>query len=105
MTTPNNNSSILDMVEGELKNLSTIKDTSVSIQEFDKIKYPLPKSFTSKKVSAIRKKLNVSQPVFAHLLNVKTTTVQKWERGVNSPSGASSRLLELFERKGMSILS
>ena len=105
MKTTNNHSSILDMVEGELKNISTIKDTSVSLQEFNKLKYPLPKDYNSKNVSALRKKLNVSQAVFAHLLNVKPTTVQKWERGVNCPSGSSSRLLEIFEKKGMSILS
>lgn len=105
MSTKNNNSAILDMVEGELHNISTIKDVSVSIQEFDKLKYPLPQSYTSRKVVAIRKKLKVSQAVFAHLLNVRPTTVQKWERGVNSPSGASARLLELFERKGIGILS
>jgi putative transcriptional regulator len=105
MKTNASNSTLLDMVEEELHNVAKVKDISVTIQEFNKLKYPEPKSYTSKKISAVRKKLNVSQAVFAHLLNVKTTTVQKWERGVNSPSGSSARLLELFEKKGIGILS
>jgi putative transcriptional regulator len=96
-------SPILDMVEEELRNISKVKDISLTIQEFNKLKYPLPKNYNSKNISELRKKLNVSQAVFAHLLNVKPTTVQKWERGVNCPSGSSSRLLEIFEKKGMSI--
>lgn len=43
MSTENRNSSIMDIVEGKLQNISAIKDTSVSIQEFDKLKYPLLK--------------------------------------------------------------
>lgn len=105
MSNKQSTSPIMDMVEEELHNISKVKDISLTIQEFDKLKYPAPKSYSSQKVSAVRKKLNVSQAVFAHLLNVKTTTVQKWERGANSPSGASARLLELFEKNGIGILS
>ena len=101
----NATSPILEMVDEELQNISKVKDISLTIQEFNKLKYPVPKDYTSKNVSALRKKLNVSQAVFAHLLNVKTTTVQKWERGINGPSGSSARLLELFEKKGIGILT
>ena len=105
MKTEEPESTLLDMIEEELNNVAKVKDISVTLQEFNKLKYPQPKSYSSRKVSAVRKKLKVSQAVFAHLLNVKTTTVQKWERGINSPNGASARLLELFEKKGIGLLS
>jgi putative transcriptional regulator len=40
----------------------------------------------------------MSQPVFASLLNVKTTTVRAWEQGQRSPDGAASRLLEILSK-------
>ena len=42
--------------------------------------------------------LELSQPEFAALLNVKTPTVRAWEQGHNVPSGAAARLLEVFAK-------
>ncbi|MFN8591213.1 MAG: type II toxin-antitoxin system MqsA family antitoxin [Thermomicrobiales bacterium] len=48
-------------------------------------------------VRRIRRTLDVSQQVFASLLNVKVTTVRSWEQGQRRPDGASTRLLDLAE--------
>jgi len=50
---------------------------------------------TAGDIAAIRKKLNVSQAVFADLLNVPKATAIAWERGLRSPSGAALRLLQI----------
>jgi putative transcriptional regulator len=52
-------------------------------------------SMTAKEVATIRKQLNVSQAVFADLLNVPKATAVAWERGLRSPSGAAVRLLQI----------
>lgn len=52
-------------------------------------------SMTAKEVAVIRKQLNVSQAVFADLLNVPKATAVAWERGLRSPSGAAVRLLQI----------
>lgn len=65
---------------------------------FDKVKLPeKPKDMTAKEIVALRKKLRVSQRVFAYLLNVSAKTVQAWEHRQNRPSGASLRLLRIVE--------
>lgn len=46
-------------------------------------------------IAAIRANLNVSQAVFADLLNVPKATAVAWERGQRSPSGAAVRLLQI----------
>lgn len=92
-------SSVWDMVAESLEDLSQVKDVTTSLREFDQLKYPTPKQYTAQDIRQIRGKLHVSQAVFAHLLNTKLTTVQKWERGVNIPSGPASRLLQIFESK------
>jgi putative transcriptional regulator len=56
-----------------------------------------------KDVAAIRRRLNVSQSVFAALLNVPKVTAISWVRGRRKPTGAALRLLDLV-RKNPEIL-
>ena len=60
--------------------------------------HPLNKqtaSLSPQEIAAIRGQLNVSQAVFADLLNVPKATAVAWERGLRSPSGAAVRLLQI----------
>jgi len=52
-------------------------------------------SMTGDEIAVIRSQLNVSQAVFADLLNVPKATAIAWERGLRSPSGAAVRLLQI----------
>ena len=54
-----------------------------------------PKSMKAADIVKLRIKLNVSQQVFADLLNASIRTVQAWEQGQKKPSGPSLRLLEI----------
>lgn len=56
-----------------------------------------PPLYDAAGIRRIRSRLNVSQPVFAGMLNVSSSTVQAWEQGVRVPDGASLRLLEIAE--------
>lgn len=57
-----------------------------------------PAAYTAARVKQVRRKLKLSQPVFADALNVSAATVRAWERGVRTPEGPSRRLLEVAER-------
>lgn len=61
-----------------------------SVQEFD-----------AEKVRALRERLHLSQAVLASVLNTSVSTVRRWERGDQKPSGPSQKLLDLLERKGL----
>lgn len=91
---------IMDMVEQSLLDVASIKDISVTLDKFYKLKYSAPRDYTKKDVQRLRKKFRISQAVLAHLLNTKLTTVQKWESGVNTPSGPANRLLQILELQG-----
>lgn len=67
-----------------------------------------PPVFTSRKVALIRKnKARMSQSVFASLLNVSVSTVQKWEAPDSGkhPSGAAAKLLQVIEQKGVEAIA
>jgi len=61
-------------------------------------------AFSGEEVSAIRKRMNVSQAVFADLLNVPKATAISWERGLRSPSGAAVRLLQIAKKRPQALM-
>ncbi len=42
--------------------------------------------------------MNISQMVFAKLLNVSLSSIRQWEQGVRKPSGSTMILLELLQK-------
>lgn len=53
--------------------------------------------FTAKEIIGLRKKLNLSQTVFAMSLNVSPRTVASWEKGSSKPKGSANRLLQIID--------
>lgn len=67
-----------------------------------------PPVFSPERVARIRKaKAHMSQSVFAALLNVSVSAVQKWEAPESGkhPSGAAAKLLQVIETKGIEAIS
>jgi putative transcriptional regulator len=60
---------------------------------------PPIKPLRPKDITALRQRLNVSQAVFAGLLNVPKVTAISWERGRRQPTGAALRLLDLVRKQ------
>jgi putative transcriptional regulator len=59
---------------------------------------PQPKPMSRQQIIALRKKkLRVSQRVFARLANTAPQTVHAWEQGRAKPSGSALRVLHIFD--------
>jgi len=71
------------------------------MREFDTLCKLDIEPLSPQQIKSLRKRLHVSQAVFAALLNTSVSTVQKWEIGEKKPSGPSLKLLNLIERKGL----
>ncbi len=59
------------------------------------------KHFSPKKIKSLRESAGVSQPVLAKIMNVSPAAIKQWERGERKPSGASLKLLNLIDQKGI----
>ncbi|MGE5609437.1 MAG: helix-turn-helix domain-containing protein [Bacillota bacterium] len=57
-----------------------------------------PPPASPRRVRALRKRLRMSQSVFAATLNVSPKLVQSWEQGLRTPDRGELRLLEIIER-------
>ena len=53
---------------------------------------------TPNKIKNIRKSIDVSQAMFAQLLNVSLSSVRRWESGKQTPTGSTQVLLELLSQ-------
>ena len=56
-----------------------------------------PPAYTAAEVRQLRETLQLSQGLFAKVLNVSVNTVRKWEQDERHPSGPSARLLQIAQ--------
>ncbi len=57
---------------------------------------PIPK-IESEEIRNIRTSLNMTQRMFADIIGVSKKTVEAWEAGTNTPSGAARRMLSMLK--------
>lgn len=55
-------------------------------------------------VQRLRRRLGMSQTIFARTLNVSTKTLQSWEHGTRRPSQAALRLLQILSTRADAVL-
>jgi len=58
------------------------------------------KTYDKDELKNIRLNNNLTLKTFADCMGVSQKTVESWERGDNSPSGASVRLFQILEKNG-----
>lgn len=90
---------------------STVKDLNksglvddITMKNIENLCIPEVQEYSPEKIVSIRKKFSLSQAALASLFNISPSTVQKWEQGSKKPAGASRKLLDIIERKGLEAL-
>lgn len=76
--------------------LGKITARMIDISRIEKLKPP-----SGAEIVAIREDANMSQAVFARILNVGTSTLSQWEREEKRPRGTAARLLAIVKAKGV----
>ena len=76
-----------------------------TMREFDALCLTPVEPLQPAEIRALRMHEQVSQPVFAHYLNVRKDAVSKWERGEKRPDGPSLKLLNLVKAKGLKAIA
>ena len=55
-------------------------------------------NLTTSQIKAIRANMNLSQTVFAKLLNVSPSSIRQWEQGKRQPTGSTRVLFDLLKK-------
>ncbi len=91
---------------------STIKDLNksglvddITMKNIEKLCLPEIPEYSPETIVSIRKKFHLSQAALASVFNISPSTVRKWEQGNKKPAGASRKLLDIIERKGLEALT
>lgn len=98
--------SIIDSITNTVHDLnkSGLVD-DITMKNIDSLCIPDVPEYSPQKIVSIRKKLSLSQAALASIFNISPSTVQKWETGNKKPAGASKKLLDIIERKGLEALT
>ena len=105
MATMKHKSRIIDEMTdtfADLKKAGVVSKKQLT--EFEALKGLEVKALQPSAIKSLRTKENLSQAVFAIVLNTSTSTVQKWEAGEKKPSGPSLKLLSILKNKGLEAL-
>jgi putative transcriptional regulator len=97
--------SIADSITGTVRDLnrSGLVD-DITMRNIENLCLPEIQEYSPEKIISIRKKFKLSQAALASIFNISLSTVQKWEQGNKKPAGASKKLLDIMERKGLDAL-
>ena len=73
--------------------------TSFTEKELNSLGVTIPEvQLSIDQIKEIRETLNLSQAVFAKLLNVSPSSIRQWEQGKRKPTGSTMVLLDLLKR-------
>ena len=97
--------SMIDSIQNTVADLnkSGLVD-DITMKNIETLCLPEVHDYTADRIASLRLENHLSQAAFAAMLNISPSTVRKWEQGTKKPAGASKKLLDLVERKGLEVL-
>ncbi len=76
----------------------------ITMRNIEQLCLPDVQEYSPAQIVSLRKRFKLSQAALASIFNISLSTVRKWEQGQKKPAGASRKLLDLMERKGIEVL-
>ena len=92
------------LISEMLETANDLKLEAVTIKEIEILNLKEVKQLSPEQIKKMRAKEKLSQAVLAKILNITSSTYQKWERGEVTPKGANLKLLRLAYEHGVEYL-
>ncbi len=94
----------VSIIDAALEAARDAKLDKVTIDKLELLALPEIKELTPDQIRELRERSKLSRAAWARVLNVGTTTVQKWEAGSTKPEGAAVKLLNIVNTQGVATL-
>ena len=93
-----------ELIQGmqALKEIGAVK--GATMRKFERELLGPQPVYSARRIIKLRERYDVSQAVFAALLNISLSTVQKWEQGQKEPGSAANKLLQVVDDYGLEVL-
>ena len=105
-TKPKFNSDAFEAIHSSAAALYKVRAIDkTTMRSFDASCVATPPLLKPQQIKKLRRRLRVSQPVFARYLNTSESTIEKWETGAKQPSGMARKLLAVVEKHGLQALA
>ena len=85
-----------EMMQG-VTEMAAHREGKITLRTFDAVEKPAP-SVSAKEIVALRKKLRMSQAVFARRIRTSTGTLRNWEQQKSKPNTQAALLIRLVEQ-------
>ena len=89
---------------------NTVKDLNksglvndITMKNIETLCIPEIQEYIPEKIISVRKKHSLSQAALASIFNISLSTIRQWEQGRKKPAGASRKLLDIIDRKGIAV--
>jgi putative transcriptional regulator len=96
---PSIDAALLELVHDGL--LSKDLSDKITLRVLGKTGAVKPQPLKPEEIRSLRERANMSQAVFARLLNVTTGYISQIERGIKRPTGPALAILSIIKRKGV----
>jgi putative transcriptional regulator len=85
-----------ELTEG-FEALKAEREGKITLRKVQVRRKPAPQ-ISAKDVLALREKLHLSRPVFAHYLRTNPRTIENWEQGRAKPNAQAALLIRMVDR-------
>ncbi|MHC5352501.1 helix-turn-helix domain-containing protein [Pseudomonas sp. A46] len=85
-----------EMMQG-VSEMAAHREGKITLRQYEVEEKPAPK-VSAKEIVALRKKLRMSQAVFARRIRTSTSTLRNWEQEKSTPNTQAVLLIKLVEQ-------
>lgn len=85
-----------EMMQG-IDEMAAHREGKITLRQVEVDEKPAP-SVTAEEIVALRKKMHMSQRVFAMRIRTSTETLRNWEQDKSKPNAQAALLIKLVER-------
>jgi putative transcriptional regulator len=101
---PRIDEALLEMAQDGLLSKRTADKITMRVLGASRSEAARPAVLTADEIRTLRERANMSQAVFARLLNVTPGYVSQLERGAKRPTGPALAMLLVIKRKGIAAI-
>ena len=90
-----------EIIDSVIKSALELGASELTMKQLEILNIPEPKPMTANQIKRLRKRLKLSQALFATVLGISKGAYLAWEHGDTKPKGTALRCLNKLQSTGL----